>query len=403
MTDIASQLSDLRRGFESLGIGTLSAVNENPLDIARSRVHYDFSKEQRHFFRGVRPRSLQRFLQNRFDIRRKVWKQALEECDTFVYVWSTYEHDCSDLAELKKRNKKIVFFFTGSDVRYWHAYVQELERYGLKPHPNYAAYRSQNDFDRLQYKIGLLRNAEKYADLIFSLPNQSQVALRPYFHFYLPLWLDDYPVQRQQRESVPVITHAPSNRKLKGTDAVFGALKRLEEEGVRYKLVLIENMPNEQAVKAIAESDILIGELYCPSGGRIDREALASGVVSLSSVRREYIDIVPEDCPIVDTREENLYEVLKDTILNFAGRSARAAKGRPYVGKYHDVKKICGQVLDMLETRQKKFDYYPAFFRNDYKPLTQDIPLINQWTGFVSECDWYRQYVVPGERSGLKF
>jgi hypothetical protein len=82
-----------------------------------------------------------------------------------------------------------------------------------------------------------------------------------------------------------------------------------------------------------------------------------------------------------------------------------AKEGRPFVQAIHDPQKICKLALDILHTPEmhRKHDYVPGFFRNEYSAEPDKLEIYNKWTAFLMECDWYKQYITPGERAGLIF
>ena len=77
--------------------------------------------------------------------------------------------------------------------------------------------------------------------------------------------------------------------------------------------------------------------------------------------------------------------------------------GREYVIKHNSAEMVAKGILDNLEN-PKEYDDYPDFFRNKYQPDSEEeIGTINGWTKFVKDCDWYKKFVTPGERNGLRF
>lgn len=404
LADIASQVSDLKKGFSQLGIESYAAILESTVITANA---VDKVIARQNFFSNlpIRPARLQQFLRYGFQ-RQSLLKEMAKSCDIFVFVWQSFNTDMRDFAYLKSLGKKTVVFFMGSEQRWKTAYEQEMNSFGI---PSYYSRFGKNDYEssfkKFELTIRYLRHVEKYADVIYSLPNQSQLSLRPYSHFYIPVDITLIEEKTGQRK-IPIVAHAPSKRAVKGTDIILNALEKLKNEGVEFEIRLIENMPYRDALKAYTDSDIVIGELFIPSAGKLDREALAAGKVVLSSVRRDYIDNLPADCPIIDINPETLYDELKKIILDYPRRVELAKKGRPFVEKYHDVKAVCRDVLQKLETLQteERFDFYPTFFREKFVPESRKhAEIYNHWTRFVSENEWYKNFVPKGERNGLIF
>lgn len=404
LTDTASQASDLKKGFARLGVESYAAILE-PHAITANAV--DKILARRNFFTDlpIRPHRLQQFA--RYGLRRQaLFKEMAKSCDVFIFIWQSFYEDASDFEYLKKLGKKIVVFFMGDEQRRKTAYEQEMKLFGIPSYFRHAESNFEKSLKRLNFTLRYLRNAEKFADVIYSLPNQSQLSLRPYSHLYIPVDTRIIEEKTEQRK-IPVIAHAPSNRLVKGTDFILNALDKLKNEGVEFELRLIENVPYRQALKMYTDSDILIGELFIPTGGKLDREALAAGKVVLSSARRDYIDGLPADCPIIDVNPETVYDELKKIILDYPRRVELAKLGRSFVEKYHDISAVCRDVLDKLEksaTDSESFDFYPNFFREKFVPEnTEFARFYNRWTKFVGDADWYKEYVRQGKRDGLIF
>jgi glycosyltransferase involved in cell wall biosynthesis len=402
-TDIGSMISDFKIQFNALGIETLTAVDEEQSAITRGKVDYNFAAYKKRYFGGVRPRSLQKFLQDYYDIKNRIWRKALRECDTFIFIWNSFKKDYSDFAELKKRNKKIVVIMVGDDVRWYHAAKQEFMHYKM-PVPEYDQDYSYG-LQGLKQRLSHIRMAEKYADFIFSRLDQAQLQLRPYYRWNMMVMPSHIPFNPIQNEKKPKVLHAPSNRKVKGTEYVLNAFEKLKENKIELEPVLMENVPNEKAVKMYAEADIVIDQLIFPGTGKLSTEALAAGKVVMSHMAYDrYPQKNPNECPIIDVNPENVYERLATTISNYRLRADLAGKARPYVEKYLDLKIFCEKVIELCNGVDHHPDYTPEFFREKFIPESEEsIPLYNEWTKTVTECGWYKKNVKSGNRAGLEF
>ena len=402
--NIASQASDLKKGFTKLGIESYAAILE-PHTITENTVDKIIARQNFITNLPIRPTRLQHFLRYGFQ-RQSLLKEMAKSCDVFIFIWQSFYLDARDLEYLKKLGKKIVVFFMGSEQRWKNAYEQEMKLFDI---PSYYSRYEKNDyqfsFRKLKSTLLYLRQAEKFADIIYSLPNQSQLSLKPYSQLYIPADTTIIEEKPQQRR-VPIVAHAPSKRAVKGTDIVFNAFEKLKNEGIEFDIRLIENVPYREALQMYTDSDIVIGELFIPSAGKLDRESLAAGKVVLSSVRRDYIDNLPADCPIIDINPNNIYDELKKIILDYPRRVELAKKGRPFVEKYHDTSVVCRDILQKLENplSEENFDFYPTFFRAKFEPESKKhCDLYNHWTKFVSQTGWYKNYIPTGERDGLIF
>ena len=401
--DVASILSDMKVAYNEMGIETITVMDRETTVLDRCEVDYNFTKAKKIWFGGVRPRALQKWLQERQHIEYKVWRKAIKECDIFVFIWSSFKNDYSDIIELKKLGKKVIFLFCGDDARWYYAAKQEYELYGFRT----IEYDENYDYSvaGLEKKLLRVRMAEKYADFIFSRLDQAQLDLRPYYRYHM--WVDSKMVKHNptQRATNPVIVHAPSHRKIKGTQFVLEAFERLKNEGIQFTTKLIENLPNREAIDIYTDADIVIDQLIITGTGKLASEALAAGCVVMAHMGYGvYPQKNPDDCPIIDVNADTIYQELKSIILDYPRRVKLANEARNYVLRNLDVRIFCKKIVDLCNDQQIPYDYHPDFYRNHFVPESvESTRVYNKWNQFVMDTDWYRKIVKSGERNGLIF
>lgn len=402
LSDIASFIEDWDYGFKQNGFTTYRGTIDYQTKFQTSEIDFTIKKVQDKVS-YFKPGRISVWFKPWWDklIKKYYFNKALKSCDYFVFFWNTFNYTCEDLEILKRKNKKIVFILVGDEVRWQPAMQQDFESNYL-PIIEYSNY--DYSMNGLNNKLIYLRNAEKHGSVLMSQPNMSQLMLRPYYNLLIPILyhkFSELPIQNK----IPVIVHAPTSVG-KGSKYVEPVLNQLKDEGVQFEYVKIENMPRENALKIYEGSDIIIDQLLTPGGGKLAHEGLAMGKVVLTLMGHgKYDQKKPTECPLVDVDQNNLYDVLKELIVNVNKRQEIASKGRPYIEKYHNPKKIVKEVLDAIENPQhNKPDFYPTFFRDKFIPESEEsINVYNKWTKYVSDCDWYKQYVKPGNRNGLVF
>lgn len=403
LSNISSIIPSLVYGFEKLNFKTLTAVHTITSPIITTQIDYNFSKMKRYWFGGLRPRSLQFKLQEYFKPENRIWRKAKKECDTFIFIWDSFKKDFSDYEILKKEGKTIITLFVGSDIRWYNAMKQHFISLNLEP-IKYESY--DLSLNHLETKLRYLRTVEKYSDAIFSMPTQSQLGLRPYQYFNFPCIIEKIPHNPFQRK-IPHIIHAPSDRKIKGTETILKAIDILKNEGLSFEFELLENIPNEVIIEKYADADIVVGQLSKVLGKQ-GVEVLSCGTVLATGLSRECVlsDVYLKENPAVHIDINNIVEKLRFLILNYDVRVELAQKGRAFTEKYHDVKLFCNHILQAVNTSYDKKNNYvhPLFFREDYIPESKEaINIYNNWTNYVSDCDWYKKNIKSGERSGLVF
>ena len=403
LTDIASLIKEYSFGFESLGIKVTSAIFKKTHVAQSSNPTHDLSKLPRWIYRGVRPRKLQSWLQDHGNFpKNALFNKILSQTDLFVFIDRSFYFDYSDFAEIRKRGKKIISVLTGDDCRWYGAMKQEFEKHGMQviDYPEGYDFSARSMESRLKY----LRMCERYSDIIFSLPNQAQMALRPYHAWRLPINLKDFKENTTQR-IVPKIVHAPTSRAFKGTKYIVEAVDRLRTENVGFEFELIEGLTNDEAVSRYLQSDIIVSQVMCPSGGRLALEGLAMGKVVMSKMGFEngYDEKFPQPCPIIDVSPQTIYSKMKEVISDYDLRCKIAAQGRQYIAHYFNTELVVAEMIKLIENSRAP-DFYPSFFKDSFVPESREFAQVyNGWNNFVSHCDWYKECVGSFERDGLKF
>lgn len=403
LCDIASFIDDWDYGFKANGCYTLKGSLNYQYPIQSSKLDFIIKKAQD---------KVCYFKPGRISVKLKPWwdkqvknyyfRKCVKECDTFVFFWDTFNPDKSDFKILKANGKKIITIFVGDDIRWQPAMQQEFRRYNL-PIVEYKDY--DYSCSALNAKLQFLRTAEKYADLIFSQPNTSQLALKPYHNILIPIITKNY-IENNTQRKIPIIIHAPTSFG-KGTRYIEPVIKKLEDNGFRFSYQKIENVPRVKALEMYQNADIVIDQLLTPGGGKLAHECLAMGKVVLTLMAdNKYDQKKPAECPLVDVSAEILFDVLKDLILDVSKREKIAKEGRPYIEKYHNPLTICKQLLQRINApvEEQKLDFYPTFFRDKFIPESKEHATIyNKWTNTVKDCKWYKKQIHAGERDGLVF
>lgn len=154
------------------------------------------------------------------------------------------------------------------------------------------------------------------------------------------------PVVPPEENKKPVIVHAPSDKRIKGTEYVLDAISRLEKDH-DLEFVLVHGMPHRQAIEIYQRADIIVDQLLIGSYGIFTAEAMALGKPVICYIREDLLDTYPQELPIVSASPDNLYEQLKILVENPGLRHTLGLRGREYAEKYHDSLKIAKQLIDL--------------------------------------------------------
>jgi hypothetical protein len=154
------------------------------------------------------------------------------------------------------------------------------------------------------------------------------------------------PVPPAQRAR-PVVLHAPSSRRRKGTEHVLAAC-----EGLDLELRVVEGLPHDEAFARYREADLVVDQLNSGWYGLLAIECMALGKPVVGHIRpdgaartREALGL---DVPIVSADAETLRARLEQLVQAGPGEWRRiGAASRAYAEQVHDVERVTDRLLDL--------------------------------------------------------
>lgn len=266
---------------------------------------------------------------------------------------ATY-HSCMQLIELailKVRGVPILVQYQGDDARQGDYCLREFE-VSIAHYAPTGYYTRWSD----RMKRRQIRRMNKWADWLFALnPDLLKVlpsgaAFLPYAHCD-PLGVQVVPFDMSPQPLI--VGHAPTNREAKGTHLVIDAVTLLQERGLSIRLLLIEGMSHEQALRAYSEVDILVDQLFAGWYGGVAVEVMAMGKPVAAYIRDSDLDQIPtemkQQLPIVRVTKDNLVDVLAELASRERVDLAELGKAsRQYVERWHSPTVIARSVADRL-------------------------------------------------------
>ncbi|HUH15269.1 MAG TPA: glycosyltransferase family 4 protein [Gaiellaceae bacterium] len=144
----------------------------------------------------------------------------------------------------------------------------------------------------------------------------------------------------------PLIVHAPSSRRRKGTEHVLAAVDGLDAD-----LELVEGLHHDEALERYRAADIVVDQLNAGWYGLFAIEAMALGKPVVTFLRDEAIRRTEEAfgtrVPIVSATAETLREALRPLVADAARRREVGAASRAYVERVHDLERVTDSLLDL--------------------------------------------------------
>jgi glycosyltransferase involved in cell wall biosynthesis len=189
-------------------------------------------------------------------------------------------------------------------------------------------------------------------DLMHVLPESSRFT--PYSLVFLDEWVPSY---TQDQNRLLRIVHAPSNRKVKGSDLILSALESLRAQGFEFELLLVEGMSNAEARAVYESADVLVDQLFAGWYGGLAVELMALGKPVLVYIRDEDLVFIPPemkaDLPFLQITPFTVEEALRDLLL--MPRESLVALGkssRAFVERWHDPLIIARDIKEDYEKAQ---------------------------------------------------
>jgi glycosyltransferase involved in cell wall biosynthesis len=161
--------------------------------------------------------------------------------------------------------------------------------------------------------------------------------------------LSEYTPAPREDRSRPVVVHAPSSRRRKGTEHVVAAC-----EGLDVELDIVEGLRHDEARGRYERADIVVDQLNAGWYGIFALEAMALGKPVLSYLRPEAVQETERalglDVPIVPVTKETLRERIAELAESPERRRQVGAASRAYVERVHDADKGADRLLEIYRS-----------------------------------------------------
>jgi hypothetical protein len=161
-------------------------------------------------------------------------------------------------------------------------------------------------------------------------------------------WASDVPVLARE---VPVVVHAPSKGRFKGSQLIDPIMEDLDRRGVvSYRRV--ERVQPHEMPAIYKDADIVIDQFTMGLYGVAACEAMAAGRVVLSfvgdTVRRRVLELTGRELPVVEATAETLVGVIEKILDDREAARHAAAAGPSYVRETHDGRRSAAALAPFL-------------------------------------------------------
>lgn len=262
-----------------------------------------------------------------FDLRDIKNKSKIETLikDKNLYDFDIYHFDGGmdlfrDLRfakELKKRGKKIVCCYFGSDLR----------------------------------TRGIFRELDEMSDLNLTVEFDHLAIHSNINYLFFPFDVSKYEIRKKNNDKIKII-HSPTNRLFKGTDKIISVISEIEKER-QIEFILLENIDREKVLEIKSGCDLAIdqvgGELGGSGYGKNSLENLSMGIPTFTEFSEDYLFFVKENPFVhstIDTLKENMIRMIDNEIL----RNEVSLKGRLWAEKYHSFRSVNEKLLEYYKS-----------------------------------------------------
>lgn len=250
--------------------------------------------------------------------RESIWRRKIDnslseiDIDSFDIIQLDgglgFYRDGRIIKNLKMRGKKIICCYTGSDLR-TRGVIPEID------------------------EIADLNVTVEF-DLIYFHPE--------IHHVFFPFDISRFEIVKQESRKTVRIGHAPTNRRAKGSDEILARLNRLKDS-FKIEIVLIENLPYEEAIHLKSTCNIFIDQIGDLGYGINSLEAMAMGIPTASSLVKGFDDKY-SDHSFIEINESTIEEKLKPFIEDGQLRRQVGLQSREWVKKYHNPEKVVREI-----------------------------------------------------------
>jgi len=255
-----------------------------------------------------------------------------------------------DLLDLQFYKGSNFFTFNGSDIR------QTVSR-DINPYTPFSdgvpevVHGLLNKHKRLRLKK-ILNYAEHCfvlnPDLMRFFP-EGRASFLPYIKF---VWFE---IERQKKNftksKVLRIVHAPTNRMVKGSEALIDTINELKKTHP-VELVLVENVSYQDALKMYQSADIIVDQMRIGWYGGLALEAMKMGIPVACYINDSDLQFIPEMMKvalkesIININKDNLMERLIELIQNRDLLNTISDNGFDYVQEFHNPDILIKSVIE---------------------------------------------------------
>jgi len=253
---------------------------------------------------------------------------------------------------------KIVVTYNGCDARQKYPTLNRNESSACHNDDCYEGVCMDGKLDEMKEKR--IRKSDRYADAIFAV-NPDLLYFLPERARFLPYAVGSW----NQIELIPYrsiqgrvrILHAPTDRGAKGSEIIIQNLQKLKKQyGERIDIILVEHLPNQEALQVYAQADLAIDQILIGWYGGFAVEMMKMGKPVMAFIREEDLKFIPQEMAqqcrqaIINVDPTHLYEKLCFLLENPEILKRYREAALDYVHRWHDPIYVAGITKSVYES-----------------------------------------------------
>ncbi len=254
-----------------------------------------------------------------------------------------------DLPFLRLFRKTIVMTYCGSDIRlheverrrnpYAHL-IEEAGKFG----PRYDRRKKRRMWWQNLFVDRFTAVRNLYAHAVTVIPESK---IERHIEVNTTVDIAAYAPREYTTAETPVVIHAPSSPKFKGTEYIEAAIADLKRDGYKFEYRRLHGVPNDEAHRIYREeADIIVDQILGGGFGTLAVEGMYYGRPVCCYLIDEIYELYPE-CPIVNCNKDNFREKLAWLIDHPEERTRLGALGRSFVERHFSREDINRKVWEM--------------------------------------------------------
>lgn len=365
-------------------------------ELKRQGINVTFIQYLEHPFGYEADREILYTRQTRAEVMMDTLKQLIEEDYDIYHLWwrpllftGPYtDYQGLDIPLIKCRGKRIVYRFTGNDLRYQSVHKKvdpySFFKYGYTVPWEESVQRKHNDFLTEYVDEFIVQDPEMHGYFPRAKVIPRGIDLSKYEH-----------VGIDKNKAKPLVVHIPSIPEIKGTAIIKKAVDELKREGLNFEFYTSSRISHKQTMEWFKKADIMVDELHKGWYGIAALECMAMGKPVLTYIRHDLTNSLGEEIPVLNVNPDNIKEQLRKIIRDKELRWELSRKGRPFVKKHHCIKKVAADLAALykevykrpskMPTGTKDIEYFKIHYIETFKKNAEILQLKQQISALKRE------------------